>query len=179
MDFGGIGRRRCVVHCRERLPLDQNLLGSVLGVGAARCHHDGHGLANVPDHVTREHVLEERRHVTMAWYAARDRRQVRWQIGRGHDSGDTVGLRRLDRVDRHDSGVRMGAPQHKSFKRERHLQIGNVASFAAKESLVLDPREARTEHRKSGQISVEDMTILDDRNPIQLEARAAQRDIDV
>ena len=149
MYSGGACRHRkcCIVHRCQGLPFDCDLLSCVLGLGAARCNDDGYRFADVTDQVARQHVLEERSHVAVAWNTTRNRRQVRRQIGCAHNGDDAIGLCRVTWIDEQEASVGMRATDDESLKRERHLQVGHIAPFAAKETLVLDPREARAQHR--------------------------------
>ncbi len=164
VDLGRVGlqRRRETRHHRQPLPVDGDILGGVLGRRAARRHHDRDRLADIAHDIAGEHVLQERRHVAVGRNAARDRRQLGRQVGRGHDREDIGPRQGTAGIDAHDAGMRMRTAHDQSLGHERQRQVGDVAALAAEEPFVFDPRDAGTDHRHSGELRIEDLSVLDD-----------------
>ena len=137
---GIAGRRQRLLGVNDRgqwLVDDLDQIAGVLGdVAILRCHRR-HRLADVAHAVVGDHGLEHRRARPGGERIADLRR-----IGAGHHAEDAGQGGGLARIDGDDPCMGMGAPQHRSVRHLRHVDVVGVDALADEEARVLHPLHA-------------------------------------
>ena len=137
-------RRECLLrveHRRQRVILDVDQLGRVLGDGARRRDDGGDRLAHETHAVEREHVAGAGLGLRSRRDRCREGRQVA-QVLAADDQGDPVEGARPRDVDRDDPSVGVGAAAEGDVQRARRLDVVEVDAAACQEARVLDSHDA-------------------------------------
>ena len=130
-----------IEHHRQRLVLDVDQLGRVLGEVAGGRDHGRDRLADVAHAVDRQHAPDAGLRLRPRGDRRRERRQVE-QILAGDDERDALHGTRPRGVDRDDAGVRVRAAQEGDVEGSRRLDVVEVGRAAGEEARVLDAHDA-------------------------------------
>ena len=133
-----------VEHRRQRLVLDVDQLGRVLGERARARDDGGDGLADEAHAVEREHVPRAGLGLRPRRDGRRERRQVA-QVLAADDERDAVERARPRAVDRDDPRVRVRAAAEGDVQRARRLDVVEVDAAAREEAGILDAHHARAD----------------------------------
>ena len=134
---GGRHRLLDVDHRRQRVVRDLDQLAGVLGDVAALRHDGGDRLAHVAHLVHGDAVLRRRRAREIR---ARPRHLRR--LGAGHDAEHAGQRLGPGLVDAHDSGMRVGAAQHRGVCQVGQRHVVGVGARAGQQAGVLHPFHA-------------------------------------
>ena len=129
-------RRLHVRHHRQRLVLNPDQVGAVLGHVAVHRRHQRHRLAHVADLAPRQRVLQEAVQPVQLVHAQRDRLDARRQIGKGQHADHPRELQGLRHVHRLDARVRVRAPQHRRVQHPGQLHVVDERGLAGQETNV-------------------------------------------
>ena len=138
-----IGRGNRVESCRQRIDVDQHLLGRILGrVGVGR-EDDGDGLAHVADGAARQHGLKSTLRERCRCDPDRDPRVAR-KVGGGDHRQDAGTPKGGAGVDSEDHAVRDLAAYDAGVDEAGTFDVVDERRVAAQQWQILDP-----EHRRS------------------------------
>ncbi len=148
------GLKRCdaIGHRRQRLVIDLDQRGRILGQIAAVGHHDGDRLAHEAGFVLGEAI----RHVGLLDRRARHQERHGLPLHRGRqirESKDRMHARQLKRralVDAADAGMGMGAAQHHRMQHAGQLDVVHKAAASGQEVRILLALDAGAEPSHQG-----------------------------
>ena len=127
----------------ENAPIDHDEVGRVLGPRPRLGHDDRQRIADEPGPVVGQRP--ERRPQQLGRRAQLHLADVRAQVPTGQHRDDAGRPTGLGRVDGDDVGVRLGAAHERGVQHAGQVHVGDVASLAGEDPVVLDAADAATD----------------------------------
>ncbi len=126
-------------HMGQRLPVDGDRLGGVLGVRNRIRNHEGNGIAHMTHLITRQHRIGRDRDGGFGDKALARQVAERGGIGAGQHQGDPGHRAGLRHVGDRKARMRVRRAQHDRFAQPGRRVIGDIAAGAAQEAIILQP----------------------------------------
>ena len=140
------GRIACRQHDRQRLDLDLDQLGRVLGQIRILREHGGHRIPDIAHAAARQRRLAKRLERLGGFVGTEiDRREIR-DVGIGphrHHAGQRA---RRRGVDRDDAAMGVGGAHHAHMQLMRKVDVAGIAALAGDQRQILEPGDRMAEH---------------------------------